>query len=406
MISALVAITTALVVVDRHQKQGLSAPNTNNSSSGAQPAAAPTFSAVDCQEVTNIFQDCSCQQERTTVPSKEIEYNRELVLEYLMGLGAISMEDTGNVTTMSVQSCDPRNQALLWVSDLENHVDGIRPANLQILQRFVLAILFQRLDGNDWTSKNLWLDPKTSECEWEGIVCNTVTDRIMELNLNDKNLRGELPSLELGTFVGLRDLNMENNPSLTGLLTPQLTTLPLLQSLYLSSTSISGSLPTEFGTRLAELHLSSTVLKGTLPSELGLIARLREVYLSHNRFSGTIPKELIMSSELEVLDLSSNQLTGSLPAAADWQSSALDTLNLSENIRLVGPYPDPPSLLLTNANFAGTSLTGTVPGDYCNLVYLEYLLVDCNAGSNSSSSATTATMMPSSCPCCQCDDKS
>jgi Leucine-rich repeat (LRR) protein len=214
----------------------------------------------------------------------------------------------------------------------------------------------------------------------------------MELTLNDKNLRGELPALELGTLDGLRTLNMENNPSLTAMLTPQLAKLPLLQSLFLSRTGISGTLPTEFGSRLAELQLSSTVLTGTLPTELGLMERLRDLNLSHNRFTGTIPMELMVARDLETLDLSSNRLTGSFPVSFS-QSTTLDVLNLSENTGLVGPYPDPPSSLLTIINFAGTSLTGSVPNEYCSLVYLESLLVDCD-GTNGTAP----------CRCCQCDD--
>ena len=387
VILALVAIITTLVLVDRQMKSNYAASTSNSNSNS--PVATPTD--VACEQATNIFPDCYCQEELATPPTKEVAHNREAVLEYLIAVGAV-VEDNTTTTPMSMQSCDVRNQALLWISDLENHPDDGMPTNLQLLQRFVLAVLYQRLDGNDWTSKSLWLDSKTSECEWDGIICNSVTDRIMELTLNDKNLRGELPALELGTLDGIRTLNMENNPSLTGMLTPQLAKLPLLQSLFLSKTGISGTLPTEFGSRLAELQLSSTVLTGTLPTELGLMERLRDLNLSHNRFTGTIPMELMIARDLEKLDLSSNRLTGSLPLSL-WQSTTLDMLNLSENTGIVGPYPDPPSSLLTIINFAGTSLTGSVPNEYCNLDYLESLLVDCN-GNNGTPP----------CRCCQCDD--
>lgn len=396
VITALVAIVVTLVLLDRHSEASLKASdessNNNNSSNTGGPRTSNGTDPVEipCDQETNLFPDCFCQDQRSTPLSDEVAYNRGMVLDYLLEEGAL--KDT-TASSMTSQSCHPHNQALLWVSDLENHVNGTLPSNLQLLQRYVLAVIYQQLGGSQWKSKNLWLDTMTSECKWEGVVCNSVTDRIMELNLNDKNLKGNLPKPELGTLDGLRLLNMGNNPSLTGTLTSELTMLPLLQSVDLSSTGISGSLPTEFGSRMTELLLSSTVLKGTLPTELGLLGRLRDLDLSFNRFSGTFPSELLSLSDLEKLDVSSNLFTGSLPTA-DWQSTALDVLNLNDNIALTGPYPDPPSLLLTMVNFANTALTGLVPGEYCNLVYLESIVVDCDGNKNASTTA---------CTCCQCN---
>lgn len=401
VISALVAIVVTLVVVDRHTKASLaaSADTSNNSTTtstttgngGNEGTSNGTSNAgIPCDQVTNIFADCFCQDQLSTPLSDDVAYNRELVLELLIEEGALNDTSTQNMTS---QSCHPHNQALLWVSDLENHVNGSMPTNLQLLQRYVLAVVYQQLGGSQWKSKNSWLDSKTSECEWEGIVCNSVTNRIMELNLNGNNLKGNLPEQELGTLDGLRRVNMGNNPSLTGALTSELTMLPLLQAVDLSSTGISGSLPTDFGSFLTELHLSSTVLKDALPTELGLIARLRDLDLSFNRFTGTFPTELLSLTDLETLDLSSNLLTGSLPTAA-WESTALDVFNLHDNTAITGPYPNPPSLLLTMVNFANTALTGLVPGEYCDLVYLESIVVDCNGRNNASIA---------SCPCCRCN---
>jgi hypothetical protein len=55
------------------------------------------------------------------------------------------------------------NQALLWVSDLKNHPGPSPPTNLQLLQRYTLAVMYQKLnEGNSWKKKKKWLVPSTS----------------------------------------------------------------------------------------------------------------------------------------------------------------------------------------------------------------------------------------------------
>ena len=362
-----IAVVTALAIT---------LTNRNGSSSSSNAAISSS-----CQEATNILQDCQCNEELPTPLSEEVDFNRNLVLDFLIAQGALN-ETFSNTT--SPTSCDAQNQALVWVSGLKNHVEQ-PPTNLQLLQRYSLAVVYQELKGNGWKRNKSWLESKTSECDWEGIVCSQ-TFRIFEIDLHNNALEGILPGVELGLLKTLRELHMDGNPDLKGPLSYELMRLPLLQTLVLSETSISGTLPAVFDDRLVELRLSSTKLEGTIPTAIGLLVRLRNLDLSNNAFEGTLPVEIMSLGQMEFLDLSSNQLQGTLPS---FSSPFLETLNLHDNTNLTGPFPNPYSTQLSFINFADTALTGAVPQAYCELLYLDSLIVDCDVNRKA-------------CPCCRC----
>jgi Leucine-rich repeat (LRR) protein len=287
----------------------------------------------------------------------------------------------------------------LFVSDLNNHVQR-PPSNESILQRFVLVLLYAMTNGNFWNSNNLWLDGTVSECLWENVICSEGSGNILELKLQDNNLQGELPS-EISMLLSLRHLWLDTNPRLGGTLPSELAGIPsmelsgisTLKTLSISGTSIGGTIPSEFGTleRLTDFLASQTRLEGTLPTELGLLDRLRELDVSFNRLNGTLPISFSSMVNVETLDFSFNSLTGSLPRS--WSSlSFLETLDVSHNF-LSGFLPEPYGELLAFIDFGGNpDFEGGVPSAYCGLVFLDYLIVDCDSVSIDSES----------CPCCQC----
>ncbi|KAJ3272670.1 hypothetical protein HDV01_005306 [Terramyces sp. JEL0728] len=96
-------------------------------------------------------------------------------------------------------------------------------------------------------------------CSSYGISCTN--GRITQIQLQNKSLNGTLPSIGLNLTV----LDLSGNP-ITG-------TVPVigsLVSLYLNSTSISGSIPPQLGsTKLQYIYLQNTLITGTIPDELG-----------------------------------------------------------------------------------------------------------------------------------------
>ena len=147
--------------------------------------------------------------------------------------------------------------ALKWIIDEDELKMDANDKNL--VQRYVLALLYFSTSGNNWDSSFNWLS-EYSECEWwdefhssktnNGITC-AEGGKVEIINLRSNGLLGTIPSEIVLLGFDLKELLLNEN-------------------------SLSGTLPTEIGdlsglTRL-EVHLND--LEGTIPSEYGSIANL------------------------------------------------------------------------------------------------------------------------------------
>lgn len=132
--------------------------------------------------------------------------------------------------------------------------------------------------------------------------------------------------------------------------------LTQLQALYLSSNSLSGTIPSTLGqlSQLEIFYLSSNSLSGTIPSSLGQLLQLQDLYLYSNFLTGTFPSSLGHLSQLQVLYVDSNSLTGSIPSSLG-ESTQLQDLFLYSN-----------------------HFTGTIPTSCNQLLRLRYLYLDYN----------------------------
>lgn len=233
-----------------------------------------------------------------------------------------------------------------------------------------------------------WNPDDSSPCNWAGITCDNITNRVTGVDLSDCNMAGgifgnfsaltELSRLDLsrntvGGFVpedlglcrNLRFLNLSHNIilgelNLTGLWNLEVLDLSLnriegdigltipqdcsnLVVANISSNNITGEVGGVFGKcwNLKFLDLSANELIGDIwPGFDGM----KEVSLSGNRFSGTIPTWIFSNNcSLRVLDLSENDFSGQLPAEVS-NCKGLEELNLWGN-NFTGPIPEEIGLL-------------------------------------------------------------
>ena len=180
-------------------------------------------------------------------------------------------------------------------------------------QRERLMVLYDQLDGENWTKGDNW-NTQEDISTWEGVTVEN--EAITGLDLSGFGLNGQLPS-EIGDFTSLRMLNLGNNPNLTG------------------------SLPANLG-NLGELRrflATETDLSGTLPGTMGNLTKLTELRLAGNRISGTIPEAWSGMEALEIFEVSGTAIQSPLPDALFTQWSHITDLLLFDNPGLTGALP-------------------------------------------------------------------
>ncbi|CAM8902138.1 unnamed protein product [Rhodiola kirilowii] len=179
--------------------------------------------------------------------------------------------------------------------------------------------------------------------------------------IRNNSINGSLPST-LGTIARLSSVDVSLN-KMSGDIPASLFMSRNLIYLNLSGNSFSGAIPLQ-GLHgepmlvqtpyplMETLDLSSNSLSGALTSGIGFFQRLHYLNLAKNKLSDEIPDELSKLTELEYLDLSSNNFNGGIPQNL---SSKLQFLNLSGN-NLSGMVPENLRHFPTRSFHPGNSL--------------------------------------------------
>ncbi|XP_073289608.1 putative leucine-rich repeat receptor-like serine/threonine-protein kinase At2g24130 [Primulina huaijiensis] len=195
-------------------------------------------------------------------------------------------------------------------------------------------------------------------CKWSGVGCDMKGNRVIELNLSHKSLKG--------------------------MISPTLFSLTYLEILDLSWNLFEGRIPSEVGTlvSLKEMSLSSNILEGNIPIEVGLLKELVYLDLGSNKFEGEIPASLFCngSSSLQYLDLSNNSLSGEIPFHSQCELRELRYLLLWSN-HFFGQVP----LALSNSSdlewldLEHNFLSGELPSkSLSKMLHLKFLYLSYN----------------------------
>jgi hypothetical protein len=73
--------------------------------------------------------------------------------------------EEGTMWNEPITSCDPRNQALLWLSSGDVRRSG------DLVQKFLTSTAYIAMNGTKWDYQNLWMTD-ANECLWLGLQCN------------------------------------------------------------------------------------------------------------------------------------------------------------------------------------------------------------------------------------------
>eukprot|EP00984_Skeletonema_dohrnii_P005472 scaffold1926_cov83-Skeletonema_dohrnii-CCMP3373.AAC.2 len=217
----------------------------------------------------------------------------------------------------------PAKEAMAWL--ISDACDcGQFCSEDQVVQRYILAVLYFSTDGNNWDScsapdniqnddicevlsrygNNIIIgdDGKTfssgfkwltcnNECEWGGINCNEKNGLVNATDVEDNGLTGFLPF--------------------------EVAALPRLSAFALEQNDISGTIPSTYSdlARLVILDLDFNSLEGSLEElDLGKLKKLRQLDLNNNNLVGTLGDLGWEETSLQFLDLSYNNFEGPIPA--------------------------------------------------------------------------------------------
>ncbi|KAI9104247.1 hypothetical protein K1719_023083 [Acacia pycnantha] len=260
------------------------------------------------------------------------------------------------------------------------------------------ALISFKSQLSDTEALSSWNHSSSSTCNWHGVTCNKLRQRVIGLNLSGLRLSGQLsPSLgnltflesiqfqknqftgvipeQIGHLVRLRALDMSSN-SIEGMLPSNITRLTKLVTLDLSANTIASKIPQDIDslTELRVLRLGSNRLYGTVPATLGNISSLANISLGTNSLSGGIPSELGRLKNLIELDLTINKLTGTIPSSI-YNLSSLVNLAIASN-DFWGDIPQDvghrlPKLVVFNVCI--NRFTGRIPWSLHNLTNIQVI---------------------------------
>ncbi|KAH7576076.1 hypothetical protein JRO89_XS02G0287100 [Xanthoceras sorbifolium] len=236
---------------------------------------------------------------------------------------------------------------------------------------------------------------RLTSLEWLGLAFNYFTSSTTDLSFftslsNSKNLRAVVLSANplngfLPGYIGNLSISLETiymkSCNISGSIPEEIGNLKNLMMLDLSINEVTGSIPITLKNlqNLQGLSLEYNKLEGFILDDLCHLDNLVELYLESNKLSGAIPACLGHLTSLRLLLLGSNRLTSVIPSSL-WKLKDIVHLNLSSN-SLMGNLPlDFGNMkVVIDVDLSRNHLTGEIPGTIGSLQDLQFLSLRYNS---------------------------
>lgn len=210
-----------------------------------------------------------------------------------------------------------------------------------------------------------------SPCKFVGVTCNEQSGKVIEIMLPNMSLSGQI-SPSISSLQSLSSLHLGAN-SISGIIPFELIGCTNLQALNLSSNNLTGHLPDLSSLKNLQLiDLSSNHFFGSFPSWVSNLSGLVQLGLAQNNFDeGAVPPSIGDLKNLTWLFLAQCNLSGDIPDSFS-QLQSLGTLDLSQN-QISGPFPKwiPTLSNLWKIELYGNNLTGEIPPELGGLISLQ-----------------------------------
>eukprot|EP00816_Leptocylindrus_hargravesii_P010442 CAMPEP_0196825990 /NCGR_PEP_ID=MMETSP1362-20130617/93378_1 /TAXON_ID=163516 /ORGANISM="Leptocylindrus danicus, Strain CCMP1856" /LENGTH=486 /DNA_ID=CAMNT_0042206519 /DNA_START=97 /DNA_END=1554 /DNA_ORIENTATION=+ len=256
IIGIIVAVSAIIISIQSNDNSGSNSDVQNNVGGPNQkfaPSAAPSITQVPSSKPSS---------KPSTI--RAVEMRAKLEEKYING--ALLFDDD---TT-------PHAKTLDWL--INDDKLQISPEAPNLLQRYVLALLYFTTDGSNWEFSFNWLAP-VPECQWR----EEIGDHYEVISgVYNCSAEGKVTSIEL----------VYN--SLIGTIPSELGQLDELEVISLNENKLSGTIPSEIGNlvKLTKLNLEFNSLTGTVPSTVGRLANLAQFWLHYNSITGEMPNEV------------------------------------------------------------------------------------------------------------------
>ncbi|KAF9661576.1 hypothetical protein SADUNF_Sadunf19G0083200 [Salix dunnii] len=217
-----------------------------------------------------------------------------------------------------------------------------------------------------------------SPCEFSGITCDPLSGKVTAISFDNQSLSGVI-SPSISALESLMTLWLPSN-AISGKLPDGLINCSKLKQLNLTGNKMVGVIPDLSSLRNLEiLDLSINYFSGRFPTWVGNLTELLALGLGMNEYHvGEIPESIGNLKNLTWLFLADSYLRGEIPESI-FELENLQTLDLSRN-KISGQFPKSISKLrkLTKIELFYNNLTGEIPPELANLTLLQEFDVSSN----------------------------
>eukprot|EP00534_Pseudo-nitzschia_fraudulenta_P017982 CAMPEP_0201260556 /NCGR_PEP_ID=MMETSP0853-20130426/4846_1 /ASSEMBLY_ACC=CAM_ASM_000640 /TAXON_ID=183588 /ORGANISM="Pseudo-nitzschia fraudulenta, Strain WWA7" /LENGTH=721 /DNA_ID=CAMNT_0047563211 /DNA_START=80 /DNA_END=2247 /DNA_ORIENTATION=+ len=311
----------------------------------------------------------------------------------------------------------PQHKAYAWLAEEDKATvfsDWLSEEEIKTMAtRYILAVFYYALQGDNWFKSHGWLDSNVNHCKWQFVDCrivgegNDVTDAAFRGVTGIRNENNRLDGWLPNEVLYLSDLGMQprkgtkRTANVSEFVLTGLSFVCCSVFLELSGNNIQGFEPLVEGfgfdslkhlvlsknplrsheavfrlTNLETLILSDTGISGTLSTDVQKLSNMRKLELADNKLNGTLDARFQTMTRLERLVLDGNRFEGTLENILDCGncSTTLASFSSKQN-PLSGSFP--PGLfgfsVLSNFALSKSRLTGSIPSGFGRLVSLTNL---------------------------------
>jgi hypothetical protein len=160
--------------------------------------------------------------------------------EQLVGILAPAVSST----TTFVDTSSPQYKAAWWLATTDGlNLDFSLEVFDRVAQRYVMALLYHALDGENWLTKSGYVSDFPT-CQWLGTSCDA-EGLVTAIDLGSNAMVGSIP-FEIGFFPNMQELLLDAN-GLTGNIPPSIFQMSQMLHLSVANNDLVGQIPTEIG---------------------------------------------------------------------------------------------------------------------------------------------------------------